>query len=76
MAITILFNSNKTYIIKKLKENAVNMGLFIYLTDQVATKLCISMIVFNIYDARKMKSDEFFLYHTVSSRKLLKLVSK
>ena len=36
------------------------MGLFICLSDQVAAKLCVIMIVFNICDARKMNSDEFF----------------
>ena len=56
----ILFNRNKTYIIKKLKENFINMGLFLCLTDQVAAKLCIPKVVFNICDARKMRSDEFF----------------
>ena len=35
------------------------------LVDQVTAKICIPKIVFNISNARKMKSDEFFLYHTV-----------
>ena len=63
----ILVNSNKTYIIRKFKENAVNMGLFVCLTYQVAAKLCIVMpkIVFNICDVGRMRSDEFFLEHTV-----------
>ena len=37
------------------------------LVDQVTAKICIPKIVFNICDARKMKSDEFFLYHTVNT---------
>ena len=37
------------------------------LDDQVTAKICIPKIVFDICDARKMKSDEFFLYHTVST---------
>ena len=37
------------------------------LVDEVTAKICIPKIVFNICDARKMKSDEFFLYHTVIS---------
>ena len=35
------------------------------LVDQVTAKICIPKIVFNICDARKMKSDEFFQYPTV-----------
>ena len=35
------------------------------LVDQVTAMICIPKIVFNICDARKMKSDEFFLYPTV-----------
>ena len=64
--------TNRKYcsIVTKLviKENAINMGLFICLTDQVAAKLCIPKVVFNICDACKMKSDEFFLYLTVHHR--------
>ena len=58
----ILFNSNKTYIIKKLKENVVNIGNFHMLANQVTAKICIPKIVFSICDARKMRSDEFFLF--------------
>ena len=41
------------------------MGLFTCLSDQIAAKLCIPKIVFTICDARKVRSDEFFLYLTV-----------
>ena len=61
----ILFNSNKTYIIKWLKENAVNISNFYMLNDQVTAKICIPKMIFNICDARKMRSDEFFLYLTL-----------
>ena len=35
------------------------------LDDQVIAKIYISKMVFNVCDARKMRSDEFFLYLTV-----------
>ena len=54
----ILFNSNKTYIVTKVKENAV---IIICLT----AKICIPKIIFNICVARKKRSDEVFLYITV-----------
>ena len=37
------------------------------LDDQVTAKICIPKIIFNICDARKMRSDEVFLYIPVYS---------
>ena len=61
----ILFNSDKTYIITKVKENAVDICNFCMLDDQVTAKICIPKIVFSICDASKMRRDEVFLYLTV-----------
>ena len=36
------------------------------LVDQVTTEICIPKIMFNICEVRKMRSDEVFLYITVS----------
>ena len=38
------------------------------LDDQVTAKICIPKIIFNICDARKMGSDEVFLYIPVYDR--------
>ena len=58
----ILFNRDTTYIITKVKENSVNILNFYMLDDQATAKICIPKIIFNICDARKMRSDEVFLY--------------
>ena len=44
------------------------------LDDKATAKICIPKIVFNICDARKMRSDEFFLYRTVRFFRALKCV--